>query len=191
MVCWDPTWYVDIEFLWLNIWYADIKLNMVYSHQSWNIDIKFWGMLSLIMIYWHWILIIEYMVCWHHTKHGMLIFIMLYLHWLSIIECMVYWHQTKHDMLTSNMVYCHWISILNKWCDNIKLNMVCWYPTWCVDIEFWNEDGFVVNGYSNVLMELTIVIRYINKKGYFNIITFHNIKRKFCWERIFWWKRFR
>ena len=74
----------------------------------------------------------------------------LCLHLITIIEYMVCWHQTKHDILISNMIYYHWISILNIWYDNIKLKMVCWHPKWYVDIEFWNRDGFVIDMNINI-----------------------------------------
>ena len=32
-----------------------------------------------------------------------------------------------------------------------------------VKTSFYNKDGLVVNGYSNILMELKFVIRFINK----------------------------
>ena len=136
MVCWYPIWHVDIQGVYwhqtkygmlisnivswylisiLNKWYADIKLNMVYWHPE----------------FWYWIdgMLTSYKTWYIDIHHGMLT-----LHFDN--EYMVYWHQTKHGMLISNMVFCHWISILNIWYADIKLNIVCWYPTWYVDIEF-------------------------------------------------------
>ena len=54
-----------------------------------------------------------------------------------------------------------------------------------------NINSLVVNRYSNVLMELKIIVRYINKKYYFYIIVFHNVERKLCRKRILRYKRFR
>ena len=70
--------------------------------------------------------------------------------------------------------------------------MVCWYPTWYVDIEFWNKDDFVVNGYSNMLMELKIVIRYINKKKDISTSLFFTMLKESCVGREYYdKKRFR
>ena len=45
-----------------------------------------------------------------------------------------------------------------------------------VKISYYDKDGLVVNGYSNVLIELKCAVRFINKKRLFNIVVFTTLK---------------
>ena len=60
-----------------------------------------------------------------------------------------------------------------------------------VKISGYDINDLVVNWYSNVLMELKIIVRYINKKGYLYIIVFHNVEKKLCRKRILRYNIFR
>ena len=47
-----------------------------------------------------------------------------------------------------------------------------------VKIGYYDKYGLVVNDYSNTLMELKYVIRFINKQILYNIVVFHYFKKK-------------